>query len=108
MSGGSNGTTDLASINYFDQAGIIKNNNYQRFTGRVNLDQKLGNHVKVGLSVSMSRNKNKNVRMRPAYTAPCIFESFGNLHISLFQLMRPFAALLIQIDFPTGMPVTSE
>lgn len=61
MSGGSNGTTYLASINYFDQAGIIKNNDYQRFTGRVNLDQKLGNHVKTGLSVSMSRNKNKNV-----------------------------------------------
>lgn len=61
MSGGANGTTYLASINYYDQAGIIKNNDYQRFTGRVNLDQKLGEYIKVGLSASMSRNKNKNV-----------------------------------------------
>lgn len=61
MSGGANGTTYLASINYYDQAGIIKNNDYERFTGRVNLDQKLGEYVKVGLSASMSRNKNKNV-----------------------------------------------
>ena len=61
MSGGANGTTYLASINYYDQAGIIKNNDYQRFTGRVNLDQKLGDYIKVGLSASMSRNKNKNV-----------------------------------------------
>lgn len=61
MSGGANGTTYLASINYYDQAGIIKNNDYERFTGRVNLDQKLGDYIKVGLSASMSRNKNKNV-----------------------------------------------
>jgi len=61
MSGGSNGTAYLASINYYDQAGIVKNNDYQRFTGRVNLDQKLGDYIKVGLSASMSRNKNKNV-----------------------------------------------
>lgn len=61
MSGGAKGTTYLASINYYDQAGIVKNNDYQRFTGRLNLDQKLGDYIKVGLSASMSRNKNKNV-----------------------------------------------
>lgn len=61
MSGGANGTTYLASLNFYDQAGIIKNNDYERFTGRVNLDQKLGDYIKVGLSASMSRNKNKNV-----------------------------------------------
>lgn len=63
LSGGSNGTTYLASLNYYDQAGVIKNNDYQRFTGRMNLDQKLGKYIKVGLSASMSRNKNKNVAL---------------------------------------------
>lgn len=63
MSGGANGMAYLASLNYYDQAGIIKNNDYQRFTGRVNLDQKLGDYIKVGLSASMSRNKNKNVSL---------------------------------------------
>lgn len=79
LTGGSNGGSYLVSLNYYDQAGIVKNNDYNRFSGRINLDQKIGKYFKVGLSASMSRNKNRNVPMNGGSGD----NSFGILQLAL-------------------------
>jgi TonB-linked SusC/RagA family outer membrane protein len=56
MTGGSESSQYLASVNYFDQQGVLKNNGMSRFTARLNLDQRLSRFVKAGLTLNLSRN----------------------------------------------------
>jgi TonB-linked SusC/RagA family outer membrane protein len=61
MTGGSETTQYMASINYFDQQGVIKNNNLERLTANVNIDQQISKYVKSGISLNLSRNRYDNV-----------------------------------------------
>ncbi|KAA6335380.1 TonB-dependent receptor SusC [termite gut metagenome] len=61
VSSGTSTTQYLASINYFSQEGVIKNNNMDRLTANVNLDHQLSQYVKTGLSLKISRNQYDNV-----------------------------------------------
>ncbi|MDR0429533.1 MAG: TonB-dependent receptor [Tannerellaceae bacterium] len=63
LMGGSETTQYLASVNYFSQKGIVKNNNMDRFTMKVNLDQEISNYVKAGFSFHLSRNNLDNVAL---------------------------------------------
>lgn len=54
VSGGSGGTNYSASLGYFDQDAIVRNNNMNRFTFRSNLNQDIGKKIKLGLYYSMS------------------------------------------------------
>ncbi|MCG2462280.1 TonB-dependent receptor [Flavobacteriaceae bacterium F89] len=53
--GGSEKTKVLSSLGYFDQAGILKNTNFSRVSGRVNVDQEISDRVKTGVSVMAQR-----------------------------------------------------
>ena len=59
--GGNDKTKVLTSLGYFDQNGILKNTNFKRFSGRVNLDQKINDFIKTGASVSGQRS-NSNIQ----------------------------------------------
>lgn len=61
VTGGSENTKYLVSGNYFHQEGIIKTNSLSRYTGRINLDQKLGRFVKFGINTTFTRNETDNV-----------------------------------------------
>jgi TonB-linked SusC/RagA family outer membrane protein len=61
LAGGSESTQYLASLNYFTQNGVIRNNDMDRLTMNVNLDQKISRYVKTGLSLNLSRNQYDNV-----------------------------------------------
>ncbi|MCZ4223168.1 SusC/RagA family TonB-linked outer membrane protein [Pedobacter rhodius] len=55
MSGGSDKTTYNASLNYFDQKGIIKRSGLDRFIGRVGVEQKaINDKLKLGLTLTNS------------------------------------------------------
>ena len=58
MTGGSESTQYMASVNYFSQDGVIKSDAMKRFTTRFNLDQRLSRYVKAGLTFSINRNQN--------------------------------------------------
>lgn len=45
----------LFSFGYLNQDGLIVNNDFQRYTGRIKLDHKIGDKVKVGASVNYGR-----------------------------------------------------
>ena len=55
--GGSDKTQVLTSLGYYDQEGVLKNTSYSRFSGRINVDQKVNNYIKAGATVSGQRGK---------------------------------------------------
>jgi len=61
LSGGTSMNQYMVSLGYFDQAGIIKNSDFQRITGRMNFDQKIGEYFKVGFSSMIAHNTTGNV-----------------------------------------------
>lgn len=61
VSKGGKSTKYLISGNYFNQKGIIKDSGVERFSGRINLDQKINDIISVGLISSASRVNNSNV-----------------------------------------------
>ncbi len=61
MNGGNDNTKYLVSLNYFKQNGVIKNNGLDRYTGRVNFDQKISKTIRAGVNLTFSRTNNDDV-----------------------------------------------
>ncbi|MDR0687774.1 MAG: TonB-dependent receptor [Prevotellaceae bacterium] len=61
LAGGTESTQYLASMNYFNQEGILKNNNANRFTANANLDNQISKYFKTGFSLNISRNQYDNI-----------------------------------------------
>ena len=61
ISGGAEKSTYYASFGMQKQQGILKNNNLDRYNGRINLTQKLLND-KVNIEVNLNANNTKNLR----------------------------------------------
>lgn len=55
FSGQENNTRYFLSLNYFDQEGIIKGSEYQRLSGRINVDTQLKSWLKTGLNLNIVR-----------------------------------------------------
>lgn len=51
FTGGSDNTKVLGSVGYFDQKGILRTTDFQRVSGRINIDQTINDYVKAGASV---------------------------------------------------------
>lgn len=56
VSGGSEKTNFNTSVGYFNEQGIISNMDFERFTGRLNLDHKISDVFKVGMSFTISHS----------------------------------------------------
>jgi TonB-linked SusC/RagA family outer membrane protein len=59
--GGNDKTMFFASGSLSDQAGILVGNNFSRFSGRVNIDHKASEKLRLGVSSSLSRTENKRI-----------------------------------------------
>ncbi|MDH7464389.1 TonB-dependent receptor [Chitinophagaceae bacterium 26-R-25] len=57
FSGGSDKGTYFVSLNYTDQEGLIKTSAYQRFSGRINLEQNVKSWLKVGTNTTFAYSK---------------------------------------------------
>jgi TonB-linked SusC/RagA family outer membrane protein len=60
LSGGNDRTTFFASGNYFDQQGVIIGTSYRRYNGRLNLEHKLSDKIKIGANVLVSGSTANN------------------------------------------------
>lgn len=60
LSGGANNVKYYASVNMFDQKGVLKTSAYERYDGRVNLEY-TGDKVKVGANMTTSYSKDNVV-----------------------------------------------
>lgn len=61
VSAGSQDTKYLFSFNYYGQDGVVKNSDFKRITGRINVDQNLNKYAKIGLNATYSDIFNNNV-----------------------------------------------
>ncbi len=60
--GGSEKTKVLASLGYFDQKGVLKNTDFSRMSGRLNIDQTVNDYVRAGATVFAQR-ENSNFQL---------------------------------------------
>lgn len=60
VGGGDEKTSVYASVNYFDQEGVVKNSGIKKYTGRINIDSKIGERAKIGLNFNTSLIKDNN------------------------------------------------
>lgn len=60
VSGGTEKSSFYASMNYFDQEGVVKNSGIKRYTGRINLETSVGERAKVGFNFNTSLVKDNN------------------------------------------------
>ncbi len=56
VKGGSEKTKYSSSFNYTKQDGMITNSSYERFTGRLNIDQIISSSLKTGTNISYTRS----------------------------------------------------
>lgn len=57
VSGGTDASRYLASVNYFQQDGIVRGSTNERLTFRLNLDNKVGKYVKYGVNMALNNTK---------------------------------------------------
>ena len=55
--GGTEKTKILTSLGYYDQEGILKNTNFSRISGRINVDQTIRDWIKAGATMYAHREK---------------------------------------------------
>lgn len=67
IQGGSQSSKYYASFGYFSQEGVIKNNNYNKFTAQINIDQKFGNKATLGITLHANRTNMDNVPLQDGY-----------------------------------------
>jgi len=67
VSGGNNQTKFFSSFNYFDQKGVVINNDLQRFSGRLNVNQTISDRIKFGLNTTASQIDNNNAALGTGY-----------------------------------------
>ncbi|NSL88305.1 TonB-dependent receptor [Chitinophaga sp. Mgbs1] len=80
VSGGNDKTKFYVSGNYLNQEGVIKTSGYKRYTGRMNLDQLVGNKIKLSVNVNGSRSVSSN----PAIGGG-LFENSGIIVASFYH-----------------------
>jgi TonB-linked SusC/RagA family outer membrane protein len=60
VTGGNQTTKVYTSFNYYDNTAILKNSDFQRYTGRINLDQQLGKRISTSLKLNFSQINSNN------------------------------------------------
>ncbi len=65
ISGGSDKTTFFVSANYFNDKGVIINQDYSRYTFRANIDHQINKKVKIGTSTLISYSERNGENFNP-------------------------------------------
>lgn len=63
--GGNDKTRYAISGNYYKEDGLVINNGYDKYTGRLNLDQKLTNAISAGTNVIIAHTQNHGQQLGP-------------------------------------------
>lgn len=110
--GGSSKLKYMASFNYYDQNGVVKNSDFTRFSGRLNLEHQLNNIFSWGVTATKSHIKSSNIPLGTedfensgllnaalAYdpTVP-VKDAKGNYSISPLMAAVPNPVSLLEID----------
>jgi len=72
VSGGSDKTTFLTSVNYIDQDGIIKNSGYKRYNFRTNLNSQINDQLSFRVNATGTRILNTNTQLQSGTSNPVV------------------------------------
>lgn len=61
VSGGTSNLRYMASFNFFDQNGVVRNSDFTRYTGRLNVEHQINKIFKYGVNATQSYIKSTNV-----------------------------------------------
>ena len=70
FSGGSEKVTYFGSANYFDNDGMVKNNKFERFSSRLNIDAQLTDKFKISNNVNISTFDQRGITDGTRWQAP--------------------------------------
>lgn len=116
VTGGVGGSKIYASLNYFNQEGILKNTGIKKYIGRLNFDSKIGKKVNIGFNINSSLvddqngvdNVNTNEDAGPVYssinydpTVP-VYAPDGTFSVS------PFLTVANPMSLVEGIKSTSQ
>lgn len=112
VSGGTSNLKYMASFNFYDQNGVVKNSDFTRYTGRVNIEHKIGRIFTYGINATQSYIKSSNIPLGTedfensgllnsalAYdpTVP-VYDEDGNYSISPLMTTVPNPVSMLEID----------
>ncbi|MEL6943743.1 MAG: SusC/RagA family TonB-linked outer membrane protein, partial [Bacteroidota bacterium] len=85
--GGTDKFTYSTSLNYFNEEGVVIQDEFERYTFRLNLDAQVNNYIKVGTSnvLSHKRRDGNGPRFTDAVRMSPIVEAFDSLGNYIFQ-----------------------
>ncbi len=107
VSGGTAKTNYYLSGNYLNQDGVLKMSNFKRYAGRINIDQLIGEKLKVGVNINGSKSLSDNPAIGSAQ-----FENAGMIlaafyHPPTVPLVAPDGSYPINPDYAnTPNPVS--
>lgn len=112
ISSGTEKTKIYSSFNYYNNKAIVENSDFLRFTGRINLEQKINDRIKLAVQMTMSQinsnnqstgnggNSEKFNSLQTAYAfAPylTVYDNAGKFTKTLnTQITNPAAFLIIE------------
>lgn len=111
INGGGESMRYMASINYMEQNGVVKNNGVSRMSARFNFDYDINKYISVGLTSTYSQNKYDNVPLGDdgneysgvltaairANPATPVYDSNGDYYIDPKRSTVPNAVSLLEI-----------
>ncbi len=104
FSGGNDRTTYYMAGQVLDQKGILVRNGFRRYSGRLNLDQKVKDWLNVGLNMSYARSINNRVSNDNAFSTPLQAVALS----PITPVIDPRTGLLSgELDNATGRPNTN-
>lgn len=91
VSGGTEKLTYNASIDYFNQKGIVIQDEFKRYTGKVSLTAKINDRLQIGNStiVSQKINDGEGVNFTNAIKMPSIVAPYDSLDNKIYQPANP-------------------
>ena len=78
VSGGTSNLKYMASFNFYDQNGVVKHSDFTRYSGRINIEHKVGKYFTYGINATQSFIRSSNI---PLGTED--FENSGLLNSAL-------------------------
>ena len=92
FSGGNDKTTYFTSLDYTNQKGILKNNEFQRYGGRANIDHKVFSRLTVGVNFSYNYTHNRSPNSGSISGGAFGVSGLGRLPLVLPPIIAPFNA----------------
>ena len=101
FSGGNDKTTFYMGGQYLDQTGIMVRNAYKRYSGRLNLENKMRDWLNMGMNMSFSRSNNKRISNDNAFATPLQLVALS----PITPVIDPRTGLTSgALDLATGLP----